>query len=273
MRRLNVQFSQIEECIRTSMFAVDMLPVNPPLRRGEELLLQLVKADATSLNKVDSRIEFALIFERAVPDTTGAISREHWPNAGKTWKYVLYCSETIPTIPFSLERLGLNKDYGGQTNPIYIESSDETRIRPYLKGGVQPDRLSEVASVHELLSAIRNYDRVVQLAPVQTTRVREHERRLGDPWLTDTLKLYYEHRCQICLHDFKPRYGVPFADTLFLRTGDRSDAPVSRNILVVCPNHSAIIAVARPEFDLRALAFRFSNGLVEKVMLRDHLLN
>jgi hypothetical protein len=273
MRRLNVQFSQIEECIRTSMFAVDMLPVNPPLKRGEELLLQLVKADATSLSKLKSRVEFALIFERAVPDTSGSISREHWPSAGKTWKYILYCSETIPTIPFSLERLGLSKDYSGQTNPIHIESSDEARIRPYLKGGTQPDRLSEVASVQELLSAIRNHDRVVQLAPVQTTRVREHERRVNDPWLSDTLKLYYEHRCQICLHDFKPKYGVPFADTLFLRTLEQGGTPISRNILVVCPNHGAIIGITRPEFDLRALVFRYSNGLVEKVMLRDHFLN
>jgi hypothetical protein len=98
MRRLNVQFSQIEECIRTSMFAVDMLPVYPPLRQGEELLLQLVKADATALGKLDSRIEFTLIYDRNVSDATGAISREHWPNAGKTWKHILFCSETPDSV-------------------------------------------------------------------------------------------------------------------------------------------------------------------------------
>jgi hypothetical protein len=273
MRRLNVQFSQIEECIRTSMFAIDMLPVNPPLQRGEELLLQLVKTDATALGKLDSRVEFALIFDRAVPDSTGAISREHWPNARKTWRHILYCSETIPTLPFSLERLGLGKDYSGQTNPIYIEGKDEVRIRPYLKGGIQLERLPELASVQDLLNAIRNYDRVVELAPPQTIRVREHMRRSSDPWLTDALKVYYEHRCQICLHDFKPKYGVPFADTVFLEEPKHDTATVSRNLLVTCPNHAAIVGAAKPEFDPRALAFRFPNGVVEKVMLRDHLLN
>lgn len=37
MRRLNVQFSQIEECIRKSLFALPGLPRNPPLRKGEPL--------------------------------------------------------------------------------------------------------------------------------------------------------------------------------------------------------------------------------------------
>jgi hypothetical protein len=255
------------------MFAVDMLPVSPPLQRGEELLLQLVKADAGTLGKLNSRIEFALIFDRAVPDPTGAISREHWPEAGKTWRHILYCSETVPTIPFSLERLALSKDYGGQTNPMHIDAADQQRIRPYIKGGTQTNALSEVASVQELLSAIRNHDRIVQLAPVQTIRVREHERRPTDPWLTDTLKLYYEHRCQICLHDFKPKYGVPFADTVLLRKHQQGETPLSRNLLVICPNHGAIVRAANPDFDQRSLAFRFPNGLVEKVMLRDHLLN
>lgn len=44
MRRLNVQFSQIQECIEKSRFALPGLPANPPLANGEELLLQLVAA-------------------------------------------------------------------------------------------------------------------------------------------------------------------------------------------------------------------------------------
>ncbi len=273
MRRLNVQFSQIEECIRTSLFAVDVLPANPPLERGEELLLQLVKSDAARLGRLERRIEFALIYDHHRPDQTGAISREHWPNAGKTWKYILYWSETIPTIPFNLDALGLSKDYGGQTNPLFIEPRDATRIRPYLKGGTQPASLTELASVDQLLNAIRNYDVIVRLSPVRTTRVREHERRLEDPWLGDALKLLYDHRCQVCLYDFKPRYGVPYADTHFLTPIERGGEPLSRNTVVVCPNHRAILRVAAAEYNERAMAFRFPNGLVEKLILRDHLLN
>jgi len=121
LHRLNVQFTQIEECIRLSLFAVDMLPKNPRLRAGEELLLQLVKGDAARLGKLDSRVEFALIFDNVEEDTTGQVSRKHWPNAGKSWKYILHCSETVPTIPFSLEKLELRRTTGDK--PIRTTSN------------------------------------------------------------------------------------------------------------------------------------------------------
>jgi len=273
MRRLNVQFSQIEECIRTSLFAVDMLPANPPLARGEELLLQLVKADATARGELGRRIQFALIFDKAVSDSTGAISREHWPNAGKTWKYILYCSETVPCIPFSLESLALSRDYSGQANPIYIEPQDGARIRPFLKGGTNPGDLLEISSVDELLTTIRNYDRVLRFEPQRTRQVREHERRLQDPWLGDALKLVYDHRCQICLNDFRPRFGLPYADTRFIVSPDQGGELTSRNTLVLCPNHNGIIGASGAEYLPRLMAYRFPNGLVEKLTLRDHLLS
>lgn len=273
LRRLNVRFTQIEECIRLSLFAVDMLPKNPPLHDREELLLQLVREDAAGLGKLDSRIEFALIFDHVKEDPTGQISREHWPNAGKTWKYILHCSETVPTIPFSLEKLELSKEYGGQTNPYYIEPEDAARIAPYLKGKAQPTELLGLAGVTGLLSAIRNYDTVIRLAPVRTSRVQEHERRLSDSWLGDVLKLLYEHRCQVCVHDFKPRYGEPYADTRFIDPLDRGGEPVSRNVLVLCPNHNAITRVTNASFDRQLFAWKYPNGLVEKLTLRDHLLS
>jgi hypothetical protein len=73
MRRMNVRFTQIEECIRKSLFAIDVLPRNP--LPGEELLLQLVKEDAVAMGKEASRIEFALIFESVLPDPMGELSR------------------------------------------------------------------------------------------------------------------------------------------------------------------------------------------------------
>lgn len=272
MRRLNVQFTQIEECIQKSMFAIDMLPRNPPLERGEELLLQLTMADARRLGKETSRIEFALIYDSYAPDPSGEISRKHWPRAEKTWKYILYCSETIPTVPFSLEDLRLSKDYSGQTNPNYIEPRDEAVIRPYLKGSTPLEQIEAIASVDALLAAIGNYDRVVTLSPVRTTRVQEHQRRLGDPWLGDALKKLYDHRCQICVHDFKPRYGVPYADTRFIKPVDDGGEPVSKNLLVLCPNHNAIVGATKAAFDRKRLAVSFPNGLVEKLTLRDHFI-
>jgi hypothetical protein len=273
MRRLNVRFSQIEECIRTSMFAVDGLPASPPLERGEVLLLQLVKADAEDRGMLKSRIQFALIFDRAQRDVTGSISREHWPAAGKTWRQILFCSETIACIPFSLEDLGLSKNYSGQTNAMYILPKDEARIRPYLQGGTQPAKLPELTSVEGLLAAIRNHDKIVTMEPDRRVHVREHDRHLSDPWLGNALKLFYDHQCQICLHDFKPRYSAPYADTRFLKSPTEGGLPVSRNIVVLCPNHGAIIAETRAKYVPREMAFHYPNGLIEKLRLRDHLFN
>ena len=77
------------------------------------------------LGKFHERIEFALVYDHYEIDHTGDISRQHWPLAGKTWKYILVCSNTIPTIPFSLENLPLSKDYAGQANPLAISQEDE----------------------------------------------------------------------------------------------------------------------------------------------------
>lgn len=224
------------------------------------------------MGKENSRIEFALIFERVEQDPTGEISCRHWPNAGRTWPYIVHCSQTIPTIPFSLENLNLQGSYAGQANAVPINPVDEQKIRPYLKGGTPPSELWSVASVEELLRAIRNYDEIVRLAPHRTSQVREHVRSLPDTWLPDALKRFYNHRCQVCLHDFEPRYGVPYADTHRLPDAASGWTPRSTDLLVVCPNHHAIIGAANASFDRRVLAFKYPNGLVEKVTLRDHLL-
>ena len=272
MRRLNVRFSQIDECISTSLFALDNLPRNPPLESGELLLLQLVKEDAERLGKLASRVEFALVFERAVEDTDRSRSRLHWRNAGKTWRYVLECSDTVATIPFSLERLGLSRNYAGQGNAVFIDPADEAIIQPYVTGGRAQPIMPASSSVHDLLSAIHNYDRILQLSPVRTTRVEEHARRIGNPWLGNALKTLYDHKCQICVHSFEPRYGVPYADTRFISPASGEQQLKSRNVVVLCPNHNAIIGVAGAKFDWAALLFAFPNGLKEKLVLRDHLI-
>jgi len=234
-------------------------------------LLQLVLQDARPMGKENARIEFALIFDHVEEDPTGEMSRRHWPNADRTWRYVLHCSETIPTIPFSLENLELHKSYAAQMTAVYIEPEDEAKIRPYLKGETPAADLLSVASVEQLLRTIRNYDQVLRLSPDRRTMVREHQRRLNDPWLTDALKRFYNHRCQVCVHDFEPRYGTAYADTRVVAARGE-EPPTSRDVIVLCPNHNAIVGATDARFDRRGLAFEFPNGLVERVTLRDHLL-
>lgn len=271
MRRLNVRFTQIEECIEKAIFAVDSLPRNPALQRGEILLLQMVKNDAARLGKLSMRVEFGLVFEQVQHDPTGALSQKHWPRAGKVWKYLLLCSETVPAIPFSLEQLDLSQDYSGQNQCALIAAEDEPAITEYLQpefGRLQGDRTAKRA----ILQAIRNYDVVLRLTPERTAQVGSYRRTVRDPWPADALKTLYGHRCQVCTQDFLPRYGIPYADVRFIQPIDSGGSLQSSNRLVVCPNHNAILGITRAILDFKTLSFEYPNNLRERLLLTDHLV-
>lgn len=133
MRRLNVHSAQLDECIQRSLFAISFRPQSQGLYAGEPLLLQLVKDEARKQGKEHARINFALIFDHLERDHDGSISRAHWPAEQRVWDWIVYGSATVPTVPFSLEDLGLSRAYDGQTNPQYIEPADEEKICPYLQ--------------------------------------------------------------------------------------------------------------------------------------------
>src|SRR5687767_6153405 len=107
MRRLNVRLAQIDQCIEHSMFALSVRPQNPELRPGELLLLQLVKQEAMKSGKLDSRVDFALVFDHIERDYDGTISRQFWPHEDRTWQWIVYGSATVPLVPITLERLDL----------------------------------------------------------------------------------------------------------------------------------------------------------------------
>lgn len=131
MYRLNVAANQIEECINKGMFA---LSSEPKIKAGEILLLQLKKSDWLSQGAKSGRIKHALVFQYCKNDPQGRISREHWPNAEKTWKWIVYASAVLDVTPFSLEDLPLTREshYQAQANPVKIDPDDEKCIRSYI---------------------------------------------------------------------------------------------------------------------------------------------
>jgi hypothetical protein len=131
MYRLNVAAEQFDECVKEGMFA---LSSKPKISAGELLLLQLKKEDWKLKGATGGRIEYALVFQRCEYDQGGKISKEHWPNAGKTWQWILYSSAVLNVTPFSLENLPLvrKSHYQAQSNPVKIEPEDETIILPYI---------------------------------------------------------------------------------------------------------------------------------------------
>lgn len=148
MRRLNVRPAQIDECIQQSIFALSARPQDPELSPGEPLLLQLVSTEAKRMGKEHSRIDFALVFDRLVPDYDGTISRQHWPTEGRTWPWIVYASATVPTVPFSLEDLRLSRDYGGQDNARYILPKDERVVQSYMLWSLAQQPKPDLQVVH-----------------------------------------------------------------------------------------------------------------------------
>lgn len=281
MRRLNVRRAQIDECIEKSMFALSTRPQNPELQKGELLLLQLVKQDAARLQKLRSRIDFALVFDHLERDYEGKISREHWPAEGRVWDWVVYCSASVPTIPFSLEDLELSHRYEGQSNAQYIDPTDERLVMPYIQWSLasvpEPGRqLFGPSSVLQnfgpdlTLTAVFNHDRIAMIHPTLRKRVSV-ERFERNSWLAETLKVYYNHRCQVCGLDFQPTYNVGLADTHHIQYLVNGGPDISGNIVVLCPNHHRVVHATEARFDRTELAYHYPNGLCESLVRPDHL--
>ncbi len=282
--RLNVKSTQIGECIHSRKFAIARRPRNPEIQKGDLLLLQLGLTDARHAGKESARIEFALIFDRYEEDYDGSISLLHWPDAGKTWPWILHCGDIIPTLPFSLEALPLSQSYAGQTNPLRISDEDAVLIMPYLlrykdisyeTAGRELHRILEKAnpSEYSLWAFVDNNDRIVESAPDkiiwETIPGRKQIKR--NPEIPVILKELYKFRCQVCEHDFKPRYGSAYSETHHITWLSRGGVDHSNNLLVVCPNHHRIIHETNPRFDRESLAFVYPNGLQEHLKLTSHL--
>ena len=267
MQRLNVKQTQIRECIEKSLFAVNQ---TPHFQKGDVLLLQLVKTDAFKLDKLNARIEFALVYDHYEYDHAGEISRLHWPQAGKTWKYILVCSDTIPTVPFSLENLLLARDYAGLTNPMAINREDEAVIFPYVWGKLTGYELRDTFGPSLVKETLGNYDVITHPKKQKKIIVPEHEEYYRDPFLAESLKALYDHRCQVCRENFRMKYDEPFAETHHIYPLSNGGLDISKNIIVTCPNHHRIIHKTNAEFDHARLLYKYPNGLEERLLLADH---
>jgi hypothetical protein len=267
MQRLNVRQSQIRECIEKSLFAIDKIP---NFYRGEILLLQLVKTEAQTLGKIHTRIEFALVYDHYEVDHTGFMSRKHWPQAGKVWKYILVCSATIPTIPFSMEELPILNNYVGQNNPLMISKADESIISSYVWGRMTGYELRDKFGPRMVRETLGNYDVISHSDKPNKITVPEHEDFYRDPLLSESLKALYDHRCQVCGMTFNIKYNEPFAETHHIQPLSQGGVDVSKNIIVTCPNHHRIIHKTNAEFDHSKLLYKYPNGLEERIILSEH---
>lgn len=86
-------------------------------------------------------------------------------------------------------------------------------------------------------------------------------------WLQAT----YAGRCQICRFDPHDRYGRRLCHGHHIQWLSRGGEDELENMVLVCPNHHAAIHTDDASFDYGSLAFAFSNGLTEPLLINSHL--
>ena len=92
-----------------------------------------------------------------------------------------------------------------------------------------------------------------------------------DRSICDNLKKLYDYRCQVTGEKVGFEFGEPVIEAHHIHYFVESHDNDASNIIILSPNFHRIIHKNKPEFDRKALAFRFENGVVEKLKLNQHL--
>ena len=97
-------------------------------------------------------------------------------------------------------------------------------------------------------------------------KVRQLDRSLGD-----SLKRLYNFRCQMTGEKVGEPYDAMVIEAHHIIPFTESMNNDTSNIIVISPSYHRIIHKAKPIFDRNDLAFRFPNGLIEKIKIDKHL--
>lgn len=89
--------------------------------------------------------------------------------------------------------------------------------------------------------------------------------------IADDLKAAYGYRCQICGQYIGKPYGSHIIHAHHIHYFVDSLNNNANNIMIVCPNHHAIIHDLNPTFDFTQKKFHYPNGYVEGLAINLHL--
>lgn len=89
--------------------------------------------------------------------------------------------------------------------------------------------------------------------------------------LVKRLQEMYIGRCQVCAFDPLSVYGVNATHTHHIHYLSRGGLDVLENLILVCPNHHAVIHGDDAVFEYKLKKFIFSNGRQEPLALNQHL--
>ena len=151
---------------------------------------------------------------------------------------------------------------------IYAASEQPTLILDPVTLGVISQEMDQLSALPELaIEELLFADETAGIdEKVRFTKIRRMNRAIGD-----TLKTLYGHRCQICGAFIGESYGAQVICAHHIDYFSRSMNNDASNIMIVCPNHHAIIHDRNPEFNAKEKTYKYPNGYVEGLRLNMHL--
>ncbi len=155
---------------------------------------------------------------------------------------------------------------------IYTTEYEDTfLVEPVAAADIQMVKMAVQGLQERTVEAEFDYDVTDESSglklQIQVVKVRKLNRKIAE-----NLKLLYGYRCQICGQSVGEPYGAHIAEAHHIDYFVTSLNNNSNNQMIVCPNQHSIIHDANPIFDRKKLAYRFGNGIQEKLMLNKHLI-
>lgn len=140
-----------------------------------------------------------------------------------------------------------------------VTEADSNSIKDVLK--YEDEKVFEDSVNYMLFDPDARIEEIQQLA-----KVRRLNRAIGD-----SLKIFYDNKCQICNANFGAKYNAEIVESHHINPFVKSLDNDAANQIIICPNHHRVIHKVNPIFDRHRLTFDFGNGVVEKIIINNHL--
>lgn len=184
-----------------------------------------------------------------------------------TWDYV----ETEKSLPGNIGRRYTIKIPKERQEYLAISCSDIANIfiADCITSSFKSDAIMDLSSIEELdFETFQPQEdssaKIIEKERIQ--KVRHPDRSIGD-----SLKRIYDFHCQMTGERVGDSYYTLVVEAHHIIPFTTSLNNDTSNIIIVSPSYHRIIHAAKPDWLPEILAFKYPNGLIEKVMLNKHL--
>lgn len=145
------------------------------------------------------------------------------------------------------------------------EYQEETEIIKDLGEDAFENMVNQVVNEEPLLFVLNKKDPNATIIE-KTRKIRKLSAAIGE-----SLKELYEFRCQICGCKVGEKYNSNIIHAHHIDYFSKSLNNDANNIMILCPNHHAIIHDKNPKFNKRQKIFTYENGYSEGLKLNLHI--